>query len=120
MKKFKVKIRGLAPLIQGAAARSKKRKNETMEHYENRVWKERAHVDDDGNCVIPGMAFKNALVCAAKRLAKKRRGRGKYAFVKLFELCCFTLDSPKLGTHIDDVKHKTVFIPCDCRRGLCR
>jgi len=57
---------------------------ESAADFEERTWRNRLHVTDDGFVLIPPFAFKNCLDSAAKYLGKQIPGKGKATFTKHF------------------------------------
>jgi hypothetical protein len=84
MKICTVKFTGQAPYSASRAHCAEKLPKETADAYEERTWREKAHVQD-GMVVIPPMAFKIGLDRAAKMLGKQIPGKGKSTYTKFFE-----------------------------------
>lgn len=117
MKKAVCKLKSQSPYSQSKHIGEKKTKDETHAAFEERSWKQRCHVDDDGNLFIPPMAFKNALSEAAKYKSIQIPGKGKSTYTKHFEAGVMVVDPVPLGLHIDDVAHEWLFVPSDGKRG---
>ena len=66
MKTATAHLKSVSPMCQGAPMGTEKSRDETHAEYEERCWKERAHVNNDGYVFIPPTAFKNCLQDAAK------------------------------------------------------
>lgn len=79
-----VEITGQAPYSASRAHGAEKLPKETADAYEDRTWREKAHVEKD-NVVIPPMAFKIGLDRAAKMLGRQIPGKGKATYTKFFE-----------------------------------
>lgn len=90
---------------------------ETSEDYEERVWRERGHYDDDGHMLIPAMAFKNCLQEAAKFLGEQIPGRGKERYTKHFESGVMVLEGLSLPVTRETIQGERVFVPADGRVG---
>jgi hypothetical protein len=84
MKICKVSISGLSPYSASRAHEAERLKGETHEAYEERTWREKAHIKDD-NVFIPPMAFKIGLDRAAKVRGIQIPGKGKATYTKFFE-----------------------------------
>ncbi len=80
-----VTLSSTAPYGQSRAHEAPKLPRETPDAYEERTWRQKAHVDGQGRVVIPAMAFKQALDKAAKMLGKKIPGRGNSTYSAFFK-----------------------------------
>lgn len=127
-------LAGAAPYSQSRAIQTPKKERETHQDYEMRVWRERCHVDEDNNVIIPPMSIKNCISEAAKFLSINIPGKGKSTYTKHFEagLICMhtsvikvkdrskksTGDNPNwVPVNLSDVKGELLFVPSDGRRG---
>lgn len=90
---------------------------ESHNDYESRTWRNRCHVNEEGNIFIPPMAFKNCLSEAAKFLAMQIPGKGKATYTKHFEAGVLVVDPLNLPIKLDDVKGEWLFVPSDGKRG---
>jgi len=90
---------------------------ETPKDYEARTWRNRLHINESGNVVIPPLAFKNALSDIAKFLSIQVPGRGKKTYTKSFEAGVLILDMLDLGLKAEDVPGEWLFVPSDGIRG---
>lgn len=93
------------------------KEKETSADYEKRSWKNRAHVDADGEVFIPGMAFKNCVAEAAKYLKMQIPGEGKATYTKHFEAGILVPSNVKIGVKGSDIKGLWLFLPADGKRG---
>lgn len=84
MKSCRVHISGLAPYSASRAHEADKLKGETANDYEERTWREKAHVKGE-KVFIPPMGFKLAVDRAAKISGKQIPGKGKATYTKFFE-----------------------------------
>jgi len=84
MRTCTVKFTGQAPYSASRAHCADKLPKETPGDYEDRTWKEKAHIEN-GIVVIPPMAFKIGLDRAAKMLGRQIPGKGKATYTKFFE-----------------------------------
>lgn len=102
---------------QSKAILEKKGRDETHDHFEERTWKQRCHVDKDGIIFIPPTAFKNCLSEAAKYKGMQIPGRGLERYTKHIEAGVLCVEPVSLGVHIDDVQHVRLLVPADGKRG---
>ena len=117
MRTASVTIRGITPLSTSKAIVSDKPAKEQHGEFEKRIWRERAHVDKDGVCFLPAMAFKNSLTEAAKYLGLKIPGKRNATYSKHFEAGVY-VDTPlSLGVVANEVEGEWVFVPSDGKRG---
>src|SRR5438093_1208904 len=86
MKTFVATLKSTSPLSFSRyyAQELPKKDKESAADFEERTWRNRLHVTDDGFVLIPPFAFKNCLDSAAKYLGKQIPGRGKATFTKHF------------------------------------
>lgn len=94
-----------------------KLEKESAHEYEKRTWRERLHVDQNGNVLIPPMAFKNCLSEAAKFLSLSIKGKGKATYTKHFEAGIIVLEPLILPLKKKDVSCEVLFVPSDGKRG---
>jgi len=90
---------------------------ETSKAFEERTWRERCHVTEDGHIFIPPMAFKNALAEAAKFSPTQIPGKGKATYTKNFEAGVLVMDPLVLPVKKENVDGEWLFVPPDGRRG---
>jgi hypothetical protein len=90
---------------------------ETHAQHEERTWREKLHVNDDGYVIIPPMMFKNALSQAASYLGIQRPGKGKRTFLKHFEAGIMVTEPLILDLKKEDVQGEWLYVPSDGRRG---
>lgn len=91
--------------------------NETDRDYEARTWKNRLHVDKDGQVFIPPTAFKNCLSEAAKYLNVQIPGKGKATYTKHFEAGVLVVEPMPLGIAADKIDGEWLFVPASGKRG---
>ena len=63
-----VQLESLAPYSQSRKHDTPKLEKEAADAHEARTWREKCSTDENGEIVIPAMAFKQALDAVAKRL----------------------------------------------------
>ena len=102
MKTVDVTIRGVTQYQQGAYVATEKEAGETGDAHEERTWRERMHVDADGNVYIPGQAFKKAIDEAVSWLGRKIRGKGQSTYTKRFLRGVAVLSDVPIGAKASD------------------
>ena len=110
-------LKSISPYSQSQRFQSKKESQETHDAFEKRVWRERLHVDKDGNVFIPPMAFRNALNEAAKFLSMKIPGQGQKTYTKIFERGLLLCDEIPLPVKAAEVPGQWLFVPADGKPG---
>lgn len=85
MMNYFVELKGVSPYSQSKPHQVQKLERETAEDYERRTWRNRLHVDSQGQIFIPAMALKNCLAETAKYLGMQVPGKGKATYTKSFE-----------------------------------
>ncbi len=108
---------GTSPYSQSKVIETPKSAKETHDDHEMRTWRERMHVDGNGEVFIPPNVLKNCLSEAAKFLSKKVPGAGKATYTKHFEAGVMCLERIPLGIKAEDVKPERLHVPSDGRRG---
>lgn len=117
MRTATVTLKSVSPYSQSGAHFTPKKDKEGPDAYEERTWRERCHVDEDGFLFIPPMAFKNCLSEAAKYLSIQIPGKGKSTYTKNIEAGVLVMDAMKLPIKKADVDGEWLFVPSDGRRG---
>jgi hypothetical protein len=84
MKTCTATLSSVGAYSQSRAHEAEKLPRETANDYEERTWREKAHMLD-GKVYIPPMSFKMALDRAAKMLGRQVPGKGKSTYTKFFE-----------------------------------
>lgn len=122
MKKAIVTLEGLAPYSQSRFHNTPKLNKENPGDYEERTWIEKAHWNEEGQLVMPALAFKNAIAEAAKYLSEQIPGKGKATYTKHFEAGVSVLDDSLVELKGKPVTRETIVgdtlhVPSDGRRG---
>ena len=117
MKTATATIEGISPYGQSKFYDVEKLPKESAKDYEARTWRERLHVNKDGNVFIPPMAFKNCIAEAAKFLSIQIPGKGKATYTKHFEAGVLVLDPVVLPIKKEAVAGQWLFVPADGKRG---
>lgn len=94
-----------------------KLEKERPDQYEERTWRDRLHVNENGFVFIPPMAFKNCLASAAKYLSISIPGKGKKTYTKHIEAGVLVTEPVILSCKKEDVSGEWFFVPSDGRRG---
>lgn len=117
MKTYVAKIKGISPYSQSKSVGDPRGPKETADDHEKRTWRERLHVDADGNVIIPPMALKNCIAEAAKYLSIQIPGKGKSTYTKHIEAGTLVMDPIVLGIKKDEFPGEWLFVPSDGKRG---
>jgi hypothetical protein len=86
---------------------------ESAADYEERTWRERLHITDDGKVFIPPFAFKNCLDSVAKYLGKQIPGKRRATYYKHFASGVLVLDPLILPLKKAEVKGEWRYVPAD-------
>jgi hypothetical protein len=117
MKTVVARIEGVSPYSQSKAIQSPRKTGETHDAYEQRTWRERMHVDENGIVFIPPMAIKNMLSDCARFLSESVPGKGKATYTKHFEAGIMVLSPASIGVKADEVKGETLHVPSKGVKG---
>lgn len=113
-----VSLRSDSPYSQGKYINpSLKKDKENSSDFEDRIWRERLHYDENNEVYIPSTQFSNCLKVAAKFLSIQIPGKGKATYTKHFDAGVMVTSPLKLGIHKDEVACEDVLVPSDGRRG---
>lgn len=96
-RRVKVKLTSIAPYSASRMVTEPRIGKEKPEVWDRRTWHLKANVDDEGNCIIPAVAFKFAMINAAKYCNIKIEGGGGSKFTKHFTSGLTVESSIKLG-----------------------
>lgn len=110
------KLKSVSPYSAGKKT-SDRRGDESPQEHEQRVWKERCHLDDDGCAFIPPMAFANSIKEAAKYANIKIPSQRNATYTKKFASGVMVTEGLSLGVSIDDIKGEWFFVPSDGTPG---
>lgn len=117
MKKAVCILRSVSTYGQSKFHQTPKENKELSAAFEDRTWREKAHVNERGFVYIPGTMFANSLREASKYLSIQVPGKGKSTYTKHFESGIMVLDNLELPVKKEDLKSVTVFVPSDGRVG---
>jgi len=83
MRTATIKVTAMTPYSQSKALKEEKKRAESYEAFETRVWKDRMHVDSDGHVFVPPVSILNGMACAAAYLSKggelKKKGNATWS-----------------------------------------
>lgn len=117
MKTVTAHIKGISPISFGRPIQSVKNTGEGHDDFEQRTWRERLHVNKDGNVFIPPMAVKNCLSDCARFLSESVPGKGKATYTKHFEAGTMVIQPVELGIKAASVPSEKLYVPSDGRKG---
>ena len=123
MLKVTAHLIGVSPYSCSAPIQSAKKEGEKSDAYEERTWRERAHVDQDGHVFIPPTALKNCLSEMARYRSDSVPGMGKKTYTAFVEAGIMVTDPIVLLNHagkpikLADVGCDRLFVPADGKRG---
>lgn len=117
MKLAECKLQSVTPYSQSRYYKMEKLNKELSPDYEIRTWRERCHVNKEGNIIIPPMAFSNSLKEAARYLSLPIPGKNKQTFTKHFEAGIIVSDALVLPIKKDTVEGEWLFVPSNGKRG---
>ncbi len=117
MKLAEGKLKSTTPYSPSRFYNVEKLPKELPKDYEERTWRERCHVTEQGQVFIPPMAFANSLKEAARYLSIPIPGKGKSTYTKNFEAGVLVTDPLYLPLQKENIKGEWVFVPSDGRRG---
>jgi hypothetical protein len=119
MKTFVATLKSTSPISFGRyyAQDVPKKDKEGYGDYEERTWRNRLHVGEDGSVFIPPFAFKNCLDSAAKYLGMQIPGRGKATYTKHFVSGVLVMDPLILPLKKAEVKGEWRYVPGDGMPG---
>jgi hypothetical protein len=106
-----------SPISFSKALQTLKETGEGHDDYDNRVWRERMHIDEQGEVFIPPMAFKLCLEDCARFLSESVPGKGKATFTKHFEAGVMCMEPGNLGVKAKDVICERLYVPSDGKKG---
>lgn len=119
MKTFAATLKSTSPICFGRyyAQDVPKKDKESAADYEERTWRNRLHLAEDGRIFIPPFAFKNCLDSAAKYLGKQIPGKGKATYTKHFVSGVLVMDPLILPVKKAEVKGEWRYVPADGMPG---
>jgi hypothetical protein len=117
-----IEIEGITPLSFGKHHNAPYLNNENVLAYEMRTYREKLHVNSDGQIFVPGMMMKKSVDAACKRSGTKIKGRGTSTYTKRFEAGVipngnFPITRNGIPILKEDVPGEELFVPSDGKRG---
>jgi hypothetical protein len=117
MRQVDAVLESTACYSQSRAYEAEKLEREGHEDYEKRTWRERCHVDENGELFIPPTAFKNCLAQAVLFTPRKGPGGGASTWTKNFEAGVMCTEKLSIGIKKESVACERLFVPSDGKRG---
>lgn len=117
MKTAVCSLEGIAPYSSSRAHEEPKLDRETADAYEERTWRNKAHLTDKGQPFIPPMAFKFALDAAAKQLSVSIPGKGKKTYTNFFLTGVMVVEPIVIAPDCSLMKCERVYANADGVRG---
>jgi hypothetical protein len=112
-----VKLKSVASYQYSRFHNTPKEEKESAADYEDRTWRNKAHINEKGQCFVPPMALKNCLSEAAKFLSMQIPGKGKATYTKHFEAGVLCIDPMLLNKSEKEIERLDLFVPASGRRG---
>lgn len=110
-------LRSVSPYSQSRYIQQKKTRDQTHAEFEAESWRQRMHVNKDGNVIMPPMCFKNCLSEAAKYKPLQIPGKGKTTYTKHIEAGVLAYTPLVLDIKAEDVEGEWLHVPSDGKRG---
>jgi hypothetical protein len=121
MRTVTITLKSLSPYAQSRYHNLPKLDGELPDAYEERTWKEKAHVDSLGEVFIPPMAVAGVIKDAALFTSEKIPGKGSQTWTKHFDSGILVMTPLKLGINIKDVRKSVIHCSVDGKpRGKSR
>ena len=117
MKTAICELESISPYSQSRFYETEKLPKERADDYEARTWRDRLHVNVNGNVFIPPMAFKNCLSECAKYLSVPIPGKLKQTFTKHIQAGVLVTEGLELPFKKNDVAGEWLFVPNPNSRG---
>lgn len=108
MRQVRVHLRSTSPYRQSKYILEKKKRNELDQDFEERVWRQRMHVNSDGYMIIPAQHFKASFHLGASYKTEKIPGQGQRTFTKHLQSGVRVSDPLVLPYKADDVEGEWV------------
>jgi hypothetical protein len=105
-----------SPYIQSKPHTSPKKPKELAADYEERTWREKAHVNEKGHVYIPAAALTKSLHNAAQLMKEKIPGKGNSTYSVHFRVGTLVNEHVDLGIKIEDVACSEIFCSADGKK----
>lgn len=114
-----VSITGLTPYSQSRALQSEKKREETHDDFDQRIWKEHLYVDDEDQVFIPAVAIIQGMAGAASYLGKggELKKKGSATWAQNFNCGLAVAQGPCIGKEVGEARAERVYCHADGRRG---
>lgn len=110
-------IESVSPLSWSRKHNIPKEKKESSAAHDKRTWRERLHYDEHGIAEIPGEAFKQCVVDAARLVQMKVPDHPRQTFTDRLRAGVVVLQALSLGIAREEVKGETLFVPSNGKHG---
>ena len=117
MKRLKSTLKSAAKVAFSKATGIEKDSNEGYSEWEERIWREKTHINISGNVMIPPQMFKSALGLAVKYLNIKIPGERSATYSKNFAGGVVVEDGIDLGITRDELEGYWLSVPSDGKPG---
>lgn len=104
MKIAKCHLKSISPYSQSRRLPEKTDKKQSYDDWENEVWRQRMHVNDEGRVFVPPMCFKRSLETAARFLREKIPGKGNSEYAKHFKAGVLVVEGLVLPIRREDAQ----------------
>ncbi len=111
MKTALVTLESAAPYNHRKNIEIEKLPKESSDELEQRTWRDYLHTNDEGNIVIPPIAFKKCLESCAKFESVKIAGKGQATYSKHFKAGIMVANGIDTGIKASEVKPDPLFVP---------
>ena len=111
MKQVVIELDGLTPFSCSRPVEYTKARGESWDEAESKIWREKAHFDENGMAIIPGNFFFNALTGQASSENEKIKGKGQQTYAGLFKRGIAASSDLSLGVKKADMK--SITLPCN-------
>lgn len=114
-----IRVSSLTPYSQSRALQSEKRKEESHDEFDARVWPEHIYANASDEVFIPGAAIIQGMAAAASYLSKggQLKKKGAATWAENFRCALAISKAPTIGQLAGDAKPERVFCHADGRRG---
>ncbi len=116
MRRVVVKVKGLTAYSSSRPLTEEKKKSESHDEFEKRIWPEKAHYNEEDEVYIPGVCFKLALDNTAKLIKEKIKGKGNQTYTGLFTSGVAPMGDMYLGIKKKQLKGISIFAHADGNR----
>jgi hypothetical protein len=112
-----IQVEGLTPYSQSKALQSEKRREESHDDFDARIWKEHQHFDEKGQPIIPAVSILQGIAAAASYLGKggELKKKGQSTWAQNFVCGLAMAKHPALVA--SDVRPERVYCHADGKRG---